>query len=224
MLQQGKMIAFNVYVYYAKVIKPALKFGKKPVKGKPHANREYAVDVLFSQEDYSEMKKRYKTVKSVKEAAEYTAKEFEEKYNMAPPFEDESYYIIKFKKSADYKDGNAAEKPTIGAMKTCKVKLTPSTELGNGTKAHVAWREREWNYDGKKGLSLDLKSLAVVDLVEYSRNAGAEFGEDFVAIEDDGSYSAGDESDFGDDYEEVEGESEEETSETSDDGDDSDSW
>lgn len=194
MLQKGKNVVFNAFVYYTKIAKPALKYGKKPVTGKPHANREYAVDVLVTEEDYKLLKGKYKTVKSIKEAKEFTASEFEEQFKVAPPYEADNYVVIKFKKSADYQDGNATPKPSVVGKVGSGVNA--STEIGNGTEAHVQWREREWTYEGKKGLSLDLAALAVVNLVEYvGGGVPLEFGEGFEAGESSG---------FGDGFEEAE--------------------
>lgn len=193
MLQKGKNVLFNVNVYYTKIAKPALKYGKKPVAGKPHANREYAVDVLVTEEDYKLLKGKYKTVKAIKEAKEFTAAEFEEQFKVAPPYEADNYIVIKFKKSADYQDGNATPKPSVVGKKGSGI--NSSTEIGNGTEAHVQWREREWTYEGKKGLSLDLAALAVVNLVEYTGGGvPLEFGSDFEEAES---------SDFGDGFDEA---------------------
>lgn len=215
MLQKGKNVIFNAFVYYTKIAKPALKYGKKPVAGKPHANREYAVDVLVTEEDYKLLKGKYKTVKSIKEAKEYTASEFEEQFKVAPPYEAENYIVIKFKKSADYQDGNATPKPSVVGKVGSGVNA--STEIGNGTEAHVQWREREWTYEGKKGLSLDLAALAVVNLVEYvGGGVPLEFGEGF---------EAGASSGFGDGFEEEQDDAPFDTDESgsgSDDEDDTD--
>lgn len=205
-LKKGKNVLFNAFVYYTKIRKPALKYGKKPVNDKPHVNREYVVDVLVTEEDFKLLKKKYKSVKSVKEAREFDAAEFEATFKVAPPYEAETYYVIKFKKSADYQDGNATPKPIVKAAKGCADKITESTDIGNGTEAHVQWREREWTYEGKKGLSLDLAALGIVDLVPY---AGGEPEVEFdVEDEDDLDFDT-DESDEDESDEESEQDSDE---------------
>ena len=179
-LKNGKSVIFNAFIYYTKIAKPALKFGKKPTST-PHGNREYVVDVLVTEEDYGKLKKKFKTVKSIKDAREFDAKEFEEAFKVAPPYEAENYIVVKFKKSADYQDGNATPKPIVKAAKGCTERVTVSTEIGNGSEAHVQWKEREWKYEGKNGLSLDLAALGIVNLVPYS---GGETELDFD-VEDD---------------------------------------
>lgn len=218
MLQQGKKCVFNCFVYYTKIAKPALRYGLKPVKGSPHANREYTTDVLVTEEDYAALKKMYKNVKSIKDAREFDAKEFEETFKVAPPYEADNYIVIKFKKSADYQDGNATEKPKVVGKKGSGI--TASTELGNGTEAHVQWKEREWTYEGKKGMSLDLVGMAVVNLVPYSAGTTLEFGDEFEEIEDEGSHG------FGSEFEEAEDDDAPpfDNTDDSDNSDDSGSW
>lgn len=213
MINQGDMRVCGAFVYYTKIAKPALKYEQSPVKGKPFANREYSVDVLVTEEDFSTFKKRYKTSNVVKSVKELDAKEFEEKFKVAPPYEADTYYILKFKKSADYKDGNPTDKPKVVGKKGSGI--SSATELGNGTKANVHWREREWSYGGKKGLSLDLSGIAVIELVEYTKGASIDFGDEFEEIEDNST------NDFGDEFEEIEEDSHQSASE---DDDDSGSW
>lgn len=189
-LKTGKNVIFNAFVYYVKLKTPALRYGLKPVAGSNHGNREYTVDVLVTAEDLKALKKKYKTVKSLKDAKEFDAKEFEAQYKVAPPYEAEEYFVVKFKKSADYKDGNATPKPLVKAAKGCGVPVTIETDIGNGTQAHVQFKEREWTYEGKKGLSLDLAAVGVVDLVVF-QSAGVEaefeFEDDFEDEMDEGS-------------------------------------
>jgi len=175
-LKTGKNVIFNGHIFYTKIAKPALKYGEQPAST-PHGNREYVVDVLVTEDDYKALKKKYKTVKSVKEAKEFDAKEFEAQFKCAPPFEAETYFVIKFKKSADYKDGNATQKPIVKGVKGV-TGISVTTEIGNGTEAHVQWKERPWEYQGKKGLSLDLAAIGVVSLVEYT-GGGTEIEFDF---------------------------------------------
>ncbi len=191
-LKQGKNVVFNAYIYYPKLKNPALRYGLKPAST-PHGNREYVVDVLIEEDDYKKLKKKYKTVKSIKDAQEFDATEFEERYKVAPPYEAETYFIVKFKKSADYKDGNPTTPPVVRAAKGCGQKVTIETEIGNGTQAHIQWKEREWTYEGKKGLSLDLAAVGVKNLIEYEGgelelefDEEDEFDDDGIEFEEEG--------------------------------------
>lgn len=175
-LRKGKNVLFNTYIYYTKIKSPALRYGLT-AKNTPHGNREYSLDALVTSEDYKLLRKKYKNVKAIKGATELTAVEFEAKFKVAPPYEDENdeYIVIKFKKHADYIDGNASPKPIVKAAKGCTTPISVATEIGNGTEAHVQWREREWAYQGKKGLSLDLVAVGIINLVEHVSGVDLEF-------------------------------------------------
>lgn len=179
-LQKGKNVLFNIFLFYTKIKVPALKYGKQP-SSTPHGNREFITDVLVTEEDWKLLKKKYKSVRAVTGAKEYDAEEFEARYKVSPPYEAETYYILKFKKSADFQDGNPTAPPLVKGTKKGQ-RITNQTELGNGTEAHLQWREREWTYEGKNGLSLDLAAIGVVELVEYVPNEleiEFDFEEDF---------------------------------------------
>lgn len=193
-LKTGKNVIFGAHIFYTKIAKPALKYGEQPTST-PHGNREYVTDVLVTEEDYKLLKKKYKMVKSIKEAKEFDATEFEAQFKCAPPYEAETYFIVKFKKSADYKDGNATQKPIVKGVKGV-TGISVTTDIGNGTEAHVQWKERPWEYQGKKGLSLDLAAIGVVNLVEFT-GGGTELefdfeDEDASEFDDDVPMSTGD--------------------------------
>lgn len=69
------------------------------------------------------------------------------------------------------------DKPEMGMYVSCTSKNYPmqavlqdgtdvSSEIGNGTKAVVTVKPREWTYQRKKGIALDAKKIVVTELVE----------------------------------------------------------
>lgn len=161
-----KSVIFDAHLYYVKLRKPVLKFGR-PDLGTPHGNREYAVDVILTKEDAKELKSRFGSVSAVKNIKVLDAEEFETKFKTSPPYEAENYYLLKMRKSADYTDGSPSPRPLLKAAAR-GVKLTPETEIGNGSKGHIQFKERAWNYQGTDGVSLDLKAVGITELVEYA--------------------------------------------------------
>lgn len=199
-LKKGKNVLFNAFIYYTKVKNPALEYQKQAVDSKPHMNRECVVDVLVEEADMKALKKKYKTVKAIKNAREFDAEDFEQTFKVAPPYEAETYYVIKFSKKMYYKDGNEGTKPKIvgvvGQAKDKKgLKVSVDIEVGNGSQAHVQWKERTWDNQFGKGLALDLVALCVLDLVPYV-GGGDDLEFDF---DEDSDTDFGDEGDFDND-------------------------
>lgn len=212
----------NVYMYYAKIKNPALEYQKEAVQGKPHMNRVCVVDVLVPENVYKALKKKYKGVKAVKDAREFDAKEFEEAFKVAPPYEADTYYVVKFKKKTYYKDGNEAQKPKVvgqvGQTKDINGKeISVDVDLGNGTLGHVQFKERTWDNQFGKGMALDMTAVCIKELVEYVSQGSLEF--EFDEDEDDefGEGSSG----FGEDGDdEAPFDADEPTAEATDNGDD----
>tara|TARA_R110000868_G_C10905092_1_gene764561 strand:+ start:354 stop:914 length:561 start_codon:yes stop_codon:yes gene_type:complete len=72
------------------------------------------------------------------------------------------------KRSTEAKDGIQLQKATIIDAK--KQPLGAETALGNGTKARVKVNPFEWNFKGKKGVSLGFSVIQVLDLVEFKQS------------------------------------------------------
>ena len=160
-LKAGKNIAYNCYVNYVKIETPALIWGEKEVKDKPWVNKEYSVDVLVTEEDYKALRKKYKTVASIKNVEPLSAQEYQDKFRVAPPFEAEEYFVIKFKKKAFYtRDDSESPKPLLNGATRNGLDRNGVSVIGksiaNGSLANVQWKERPWEHNGKKGMSLDL--------------------------------------------------------------------
>jgi hypothetical protein len=73
--------------------------------------------------------------------------------------------FVTLTKSAMTKDGTELKGPlVIDAQKNA---LPEGTLIGNGSKVVVKSSPYEWSFKGKKGKSLGLTAIQVVDLVEY---------------------------------------------------------
>lgn len=188
----------NVYFYYAKIKNPVLEYQKEAVKDLPHMNRECVVDTLVPETVYKALKRKYKTVKAVREAREFDAEEFEKAFKVKPPYEAETYYVVKFKKKTYYKDENEAAKPKVvgqvGQVKDINgLAINEDVALGNGTLGHIQFKERTWDNQFGKGMALDLMALCVKELVEFVEQDTLEF--EFDEDDEDGGFGSGDEFD-----------------------------
>ena len=81
------------------------------------------------------------------------------------------------------KNGEKNDAPAVvDSMK----KPMPNVLIGNGSVVNVKYRTYDWTYHGRAGISADLQTVQVVDLVEYSGGKG---GDDLPVIE--GGYKHG---------------------------------
>ena len=78
---------------------------KYKTKGDTLLDREYPVQVLVNKKICKAIKSLHKKL-SVKE---YTAEEYEETFQVAPPFVAEDYYVIRLGNNAGYKDKKTGE-------------------------------------------------------------------------------------------------------------------
>lgn len=176
----------NTVVMYAKVKTPSLEYQKEAVKDKPWMNKEYTVDVLVDEPTYKKLKKSYKIVKAVKEALVLDSDEFKEKFKFDAPDgfanEDGELFIVKFRKKAYYNDGNEGFAPQVVGVKNRKFdnkgEKVVGADIGNGTEAHIQFKERTWDNKFGKGLALDLQAVCVTNLIRYE-SAGGELEFDF---------------------------------------------
>jgi len=181
----------NVYFLYTKIKTPALEYEKSahPDKDKAaYMYKEFVTDVLVTEDTYKELKKKYKTVQSIKSVREFTAEEFETTFKVAPPYEAETYYVLKFSKMAYYKnDEKPSDPPSVyGSVNKIKDRngkpISIEVEIGNGSLGSLLFKEREWKFGGKAGLSLDLRAVLIKELVEY---ASSDAADDFDFDEDE---------------------------------------
>lgn len=170
-----KDVIFN----YVKIKRPAPKYGKDSEC--PINDREYTVDVCLPAETAKKLKKKYKTVKSVKNMPMLEAEDYKKTYKTdAPDPEvyanaDGEYAVLKLTAFAGYQDGTPVpddQAPRVVGNKTRTLsdngkKVGKDIEVGNGSTGKVSFSERQWEWKDTKGLSLDLTGIQIEQLVEY---------------------------------------------------------
>ena len=209
------MIIKKATFMYACVNTPKLGYKKKADPDNNLLNKEYAIDLLLLPAEYKKLKKsKYKKVKAIKGAREFTKKEFEKDFKFVPKEEyadeDGNYVVIKLRRSATYTDGKPSLVPLVGGIKGGKgstmgkkdsegQKVLQTTALGNGTIGDVQCKERLWDNEHGKGLSLDLIAVCVRNLVPYEKELEFDFEEDDDVDEDDSEEEGFDHEDDDDD-------------------------
>tara|TARA_Y100000593_G_C4244616_1_gene303984 strand:- start:254 stop:811 length:558 start_codon:yes stop_codon:yes gene_type:complete len=96
-----------------------------------------------------------------------TAKKNTYWFNCNPDKEDPSKLVVKFKLPCFVRnDGSKSEGPTV--MDSKRNPWPVGTEIGNGSKAIIAFTIYAWNNKAGAGMTLQPMKMQVVDLVEYS--------------------------------------------------------
>lgn len=194
----------NAYLYYTKVKDPVQKYETEADKENPLKDKEYATDIVVPYKQYKTIKKKWPTVKALKDPKSYSAEEFQAKMKVAPPSDPEylnadgEYTVLHFWKYAAFPDGKAAPKVNVVGMKKGIAKDANGEEIGvdvlmgNGTLANVQLRGRKLKTKSGKDMQLDLDALQIIELVPYVSN-DLEFDfeepedEDFEEPEDEDS-------------------------------------
>jgi hypothetical protein len=188
----------NVVFNYVKIKKAAPKFGKKP--GCPINDCEYSVDVCIPAATVKALKKKYKTIKGVKNMATYDAEDYKKTFKVEAPDADiyanadDEYSVMKLTAFAGYADGGEVPEEKIPRVVGTKSPTTSSDgkkigrdiEVGNGSTGRVSFVERTWEFEKVPGLSLDLTGIQVATLVEYvAKSSGNENEFDFEEEDED---------------------------------------
>lgn len=150
----------NVHFYYGKIARPGFKYGSETEK-------EYVVDVLLPDKETVKWWKKTFKKQPVKE---FDAEEFEEKFAVKPPFDAETYYVIKLKKPAQKRDGEPL--PDVYVPKVfveVDGGLAPTNkEFSNGAKGAAEYETFENDF----GTFAKLKNIRLDDWQEYVREGG----------------------------------------------------
>ena len=144
-------------------------------------DREYSINIVVSKAEAKAFKKKFPK-QSVKE---YDNKEFEEKFNIAPPFPDaDEQWVLKLSK-LHIKNGEPQPEKyrprvyladKIGDL----VDITTSRLVANGSKGDVAYRVTENQF----GTFAHLESIRVTEFIGYKKNGATNpFGGRVVAVE-----------------------------------------
>lgn len=147
---------------YAKIQEPAFKYQSTTEK-------EFSIDLVVDKataKEFGKMfpKQRGKTVDT---------EDFEDIYKFPPPYpEQDTQYILKLKRPAQYKDGKPLPEsywPKVMQKKNGKaVQLPREVLVGNGSTGKVSYDVNENDY----GTFAKLKNVLVEDLKEYKKSGG----------------------------------------------------
>lgn len=112
-----------------------------------------------------------------------TAKKNTYWFNCQPDKDDSAKLVVKFK-LPEFKrdDGTSSAGPTV--MDSKRNPWPVSTEIGNGSKAIIAFSIYAWNNKAGAGMTLQPMKMQVVDLVEYTGGALPKDEEVFEEISD----------------------------------------
>src|SRR5690554_1485851 len=159
------MPVINVEAFgYVKIQQPDFKYQSK--------DKEYSVECVVSKETAKAWNKKYPKQK----AKEIDREDFAKIYKIDPPYEGDEIYVIKLKKSAQYKDGTPLPeelKPRVfEKTEQGNVDITAIKLVANGSSGVAQFDEVSNDF----GTFARLKAIRVDKLIEY-RKGGASFDE-----------------------------------------------
>lgn len=189
----------NVWFYFLNTM-PQLGKGKKENASFPMQNRTYSVSVLADRKTAIAFKKMFTDCK----IETVDVEEFEEKFKCEPPFEAETYSIIKLARHASYPDGSVFSgahqlelftmdgKTPVGVpMKRIKAKahtdheerkdydgIVPNLAVGNGSKGTVICEEYTYTFEGDQKTKPIHQKVYIQTLVEYTGGESVDRGLD----------------------------------------------
>lgn len=148
---------------YVKLQQPDFKYGSTTEK-------EFAVNLIVDKPTAKAWNKEFPKQK----AKEVDRADFEKAYKIAPPTDDDEFFVLSIRKPAQYKDGN----PIPDAMRprafikgeNGKLQdITKDVLIANGSVGTVSYDVR----DNEFGHFSSLKAVRVDTLVEYKKKGGA---------------------------------------------------
>ena len=148
---------------YAKIQEPAFKYQSTTEK-------EFSIDIIVDKATAKAFGKQFPKQKG----KTVDNDDFEEIYKMPPPFSDQdTQYILKLKRPAQYKDGKPLPEsywPKVMQKKGGKAVQIPREVLvGNGSTGKVSYDVNENDF----GTFAKLKNILVEDLKEYKKSGGS---------------------------------------------------
>lgn len=170
----------GVTLAYAKLAEPSTKYKSEDL--------EYSVDVIVDKATAKTWNKKF----SKQKAKEYDLEEFQEKFKMDSPYDDDEVYVIKLKKGAS-KDGEMFDpkfrpKVLLDVMEDgvkVRTDITVSRLISNGTVADVSYRIVENDF----GTFGHLQNVRIDEenFKEYissgGKGVGSEFDDDDDVVE-----------------------------------------
>ena len=157
------MATISGVLAYVKLQQPDFKYGSTTEK-------EFSVNLVVDKAAAKAWNKEFPKQK----AKEVDRADFEKAYKIAPPSDDDEFYVLSIKKPAQYKDGNPlpdAMRPRA-FLKGDNGKLQDITKdilVANGSVGTVSYDVR----DNEFGHFSSLKAVRVDKLIEYKKKGGA---------------------------------------------------
>lgn len=148
---------------YVKLQAPDFKYGSTTEK-------EFAVNLIVDKPTAKAWNKEFPKQK----AKEVDRADFEKSYKIAPPTDDDEFYVLTIRKPAQYKDGNPipdAMRPRA-FIKGDNGKLQDITKdvlIANGSVGTVSYDVKDNDF----GHFSSLKAVRVDQLIEYKKKGGA---------------------------------------------------
>lgn len=148
---------------YVKLQQPDFKYGSTTEK-------EFSVNLVVDKPTAKAWNKEFPKQK----AKEVERSDFEKAYKIAPPTDDDEFFVLSIKKPAQYKDGN----PIPDAMRprafikgdNSKLQdITKDVLIANGSVGTVSYDVKDNDY----GHFSSLKAVRVDKLIEYKKAGGA---------------------------------------------------
>ena len=148
---------------YAKIQEPAFKYQSTTEK-------EFSIDLVVDKVTAKEFGKKFPKQRGKTVDTE----DFEDIYKFPPPYpEQDTQYILKLKRPAQYKDGKPLPEsywPKVMQKKGGKAVQIPREVLvGNGSTGKVSYDVNENDF----GTFAKLKNILVEDLKEYKKSGGS---------------------------------------------------
>lgn len=157
------MATISGVLAYVKLQQPDFKYGSTTEK-------EFSVNLVVDKAAAKAWNKEFPKQK----AKEVDRADFEKAYKIAPPSDEDEFYVLSIKKPAQYKDGNPlpdAMRPRA-FLKGDNGKLQDITKdilVANGSVGTVSYDVR----DNEFGHFSSLKAIRVDKLIEYKKKGGA---------------------------------------------------
>lgn len=166
------MATISGVLAYVKLQSPDFKYGST-------TDKEFSVNLVVTKAEAKAWNKEFPKQK----AREVDRADFEKAYKIAPPTDDDEFFVLSFKKPAQYRDGNPipdAMRPRAFVKNEDNGKLQDITKdvlIANGSVGTVSYDVR----DNEFGHFSSLKAVRVDKLIEYKQKGG---GNDFSELGD----------------------------------------
>ena len=148
---------------YVKLQQPDFKYGSTTEK-------EFAVNLVVDKPTAKAWNKEFPKQK----AKEVDRADFEKSYKIAPPTDDDEFFVLSIRKPAQYKDGNSipdAMRPRafIKGENGKLQDITKDVLIANGSVGTVSYDVKDNDF----GHFSSLKAVRVDQLIEYKKKGGA---------------------------------------------------